>query len=153
MTLKNLLETGLLHELKADAGEIQRLLRSASTALRDAGHKDVSAQSRFDLSYRAIMQCAMVALRANGFRPSTSAPGHHAVMIQTLGRSIGLPREQVRVLDAFRNKRNAVHYQGKQVDDTTATASTEAAEKLRHAIMDWLSKNRPDLIEGDGHTT
>jgi hypothetical protein len=28
------------------------------------------------------MQCAMVGLMANGYRPSTTMPGHHQTMIQ-----------------------------------------------------------------------
>jgi hypothetical protein len=149
MTLKNLLATGQLHEEQADPREIRRLLQSAATAISDAREGSVSAVTRLDAAYRAIMQCALVALRVNGFRPSTSAPGHHALMIQTLGKSIGLPREQVRTLDAFRKKRNAVDYLGKDVDDASATACVEAAGKLRNALLDWLRTNRPDLIEDD----
>lgn len=68
MTLKNLLETGQLHEQEADPGEIRRLLRSAAKALDDAGQLNVS----------------------------------------------------------------------------------EAAEKLRRVLIDWLRENRPDLLEEDG---
>lgn len=147
MTLRNLLATRQLHEHEADPVEVHLLLNSTSTALKDASQVAVSAQSRFDMAYRAIMQCAMVALWANGFRPSKSTPGHHAVMIQTLSKSIGLRPEQVKVLDAFRNKRNAADYQGKEIDDASVAACIEAAGKLRALLISWLRKNRPELIE------
>jgi hypothetical protein len=47
------------------------MLGSALTALEDAGMEGVSAVTRFDAAYRAIMQCSMVALWASGFRPAT----------------------------------------------------------------------------------
>jgi hypothetical protein len=70
-------------------------------------------------------------------------------MIQTLSKSIGLPQDQVRVLDAFRNKRNALDYQGREVDDASVAACIKAAGKLRDVVLDWLHDNRPDLSERD----
>jgi hypothetical protein len=69
MTLRNLLATRQLHEHEADPVQVQRLLQSALTALEDASKVGVSAETRLDAAYRAVMQCAMVALWANGFRP------------------------------------------------------------------------------------
>src|SRR5579859_2464427 len=73
MTLENLLGIGRLHPHKATATEIRRLLASAEAALADARRSQNSAATRFDMGYKAIMQCALAALMANGFRPSTSA--------------------------------------------------------------------------------
>jgi hypothetical protein len=120
MTLKNLLATRQLHEHEADPVQVRRMFTSALTALEDAGLEDVSAETRFDVAYRAIMQCAMVALWANGFRPATNVAGQHALMIQALTKSIGPPPEKVRALDAFRSKRNAIDYQGKEMDEASA---------------------------------
>jgi hypothetical protein len=75
MTLRNLLETRQLHEHDADPLQVRRMLKSALTALEDAGVEDVSAATRFDAAYRAITQCSLVALWANGFRPATSVAG------------------------------------------------------------------------------
>jgi hypothetical protein len=146
MTLRNLLATGQLHEHETDPIQVRRVLNSALTALEDAGREDVSAGTRFDTAYRAIMQCAMVALWANGFRPAMSVAGHHALMIQTLTTSIGLPPEKVRVLDAFRTKRNAIDYQGKDADEASVAACIEAASFLYRVLMDWLIGNRPELL-------
>jgi hypothetical protein len=143
------LETRQLHEHEADPIQVRRMLKSALTALEDAGLEDVSAVTRFDAAYRAIMQCSMVALWSNGFRPATSVAGHHALMIQTLTKSIGLPPEKVRALDALRTKRNAIDYQGKDIDEASVAACIEAASALFRVLIDWLSENRPDLISSD----
>lgn len=146
MTLRNLLATRQLHEHEADPLQVKCMLGSALTALEDAGMEGVSAVTRFDAAYRAIMQCSMVALWASGFRPATSVAGHHALMIQTLTKSIGLPPEKVNALDAFRTKRNALDYQGKDVDEASVDACIEAASSLFRVLLDWLNENRPELV-------
>lgn len=147
MTLENLLVTRQLHEHEANAEEVRRALASVDTALSDASQNVISIDTRFDSAYRAIAQCSLVALWVNGYRPSKSAPGHHAVMIQTLSRTLGLPKEKVRELDAFRTKRNALNYEGKPVDDASLRACVNAAQQLRDVLTDWLHGNRADLIE------
>jgi len=77
MTLENLLRIGKLKARAADERELQRLLDSAQLALKDAAVADLSGDSRMNLAYRAMMQAALVAVLANGYRPSTSEPGHH----------------------------------------------------------------------------
>ena len=58
------------------------------------------------------MQCALVAMMASGYRPSTSAPGHHQTMIQSLPLTLGLDNDTWIVLDALRKKRNLNDYTG-----------------------------------------
>lgn len=55
MTLENLLRIGKLKAHAADEAEIARVLASAERALKDAAHAALSADSRLELAYRAIM--------------------------------------------------------------------------------------------------
>jgi hypothetical protein len=96
---------------------VSALLGSSQRCLADAGSKSISLETRFDAAYKVIMQCAMVALWANGFRPAKSSPGHHQTMIQTLTTSIGIEREEMQLLETFRVKRNAIDYTGEMVDE------------------------------------
>lgn len=97
MTLENLLRTGQLKAHAADEREIQRLLDSAELALKDAAVAVLSGDSRLNLAYRAMMQAALAAILANGYRPSTGEPGHHQLLLQALPKTIGLARERVQV--------------------------------------------------------
>jgi hypothetical protein len=55
-----------------------------------AAVEGLSDETRFDAAYKAIMQCAMVGLMANGFQPvHDTMPGHHQTMIQSLGTHLG----------------------------------------------------------------
>src|SRR5437868_9661117 len=105
MTLQNLLGVSL-DAVRPDRDQATRLLAAAERNLADAQLAGLSNENRFDAAYKAIMQLAMLALHANGFRPLTSRPGHHQTAIQTLPQTIGLPVERMIVLDALRKQRN-----------------------------------------------
>lgn len=75
MTLQNLAKIGQLKPHKATAEEVARLLAAVRRNLADAEVKGISNETRFDCGYKAVMQCALIAMMASGYRPSTSAPG------------------------------------------------------------------------------
>jgi hypothetical protein len=139
MTLENLLRTGQLKVHAADERELARLLESAEVALNDAKIASLSSTSRLDLAYRAIMQAALAAVLANGYRPSTSEPGHHQLLLQTLPKTIGLASERVRVLEAFRKARNQNDYRGIPVSDAMARECAEEAGRLLAEVRAWLA--------------
>lgn len=114
--------------------------------LQDARLVGISPVSRFDIAYRAIMQCALVAMLANGFRPSTSEPGHHATVVQSLPKTVGLASERVVVLDGLRKKRNLSDYTGADIAEEEAAACVRAAEDLASKVEGWLRANRPELL-------
>ena len=146
MTLENSLGIGRLHPHKATATEIRRLLASAEAALTDARRSQNSAATRFDMGYKAIMQCALAALMANGFRPSTSEAGHQQTTIQTLPKTIGLPAEKMKVLDSFRRARNLSDYEGEPVEDAKVRECIEWAERLLENVRTWIKNNQPGLL-------
>ena len=92
MSLENLLKTKQLQPHNPTREAVQRLRQAAARNIVDARIDEVSVDTRFDAAYKAIMQCAMVALWANRYRTSTSQPGHYQAAIQTLPKTIGLNR-------------------------------------------------------------
>jgi hypothetical protein len=146
MTLKNLADIGRLKPHSATAKELARLLESAAGSLADAKRKDLQSISRFDLAYKSVMQSALAALIANGYRPSTSEPGHQQTTIQTLPKTIGVQPERVRLLDGFRRARNLSDYEGNPPEDRLVEECLNAAERLLADVRAWIKKNRPDLI-------
>lgn len=146
MTLENLLGIGRLKPHNASRQEVQRLLTSAGNSLRDAQLASMSNNSRLDLAYKAIMQAALAALLANGYRPSTSEPGHHQTTIQTLPKTIGMPNEKMVVLDGFRRARNLADYEGFDVEDAKARECVEWAETVIHDVRAWIQQHRADFV-------
>lgn len=146
MTLQNLLKIGRLKEHAATPAEIQRLLAGAERNLADSRVTAVSDETRFDAAYKAVMQCALAAMMAGGYRPSTSEPGHHQTMIQSLSLTLGVANDTWVVLDALRRKRNAVDYSGDIVDAEMAAVTTAHAAALLKTLRSWLNTHRPDLL-------
>ena len=146
MTLQNLAGIGKLKPHKATPEEMSRLLGSAADAIADSRRKENSPNSRLDLAYKAIMQVSLAALMANGFRPSTSEPGHQQTTIQTLPKTIGITPERLRVFDAYRRARNVADYEGDPVEERLVAECSEAANGLLAAVRAWLKENRPDLL-------
>jgi hypothetical protein len=146
MSLKNLLKIGQLVDHETDAAQVRRMLEAIRRNIEDARSGSVSAETRFEAAYRAITQCAMVALWANGYRPSKSVPGHHMTLIQMLPNSIELGVDEMRLLDTFRVKRNAIDYSGEAVDRESLRVCIDAADNLLEHLQHWLTAHRSDLI-------
>ncbi len=146
MSLDNLIRTGQLKTHSSNALEIQRLLAAAQRNSRDAGITGISDETRFDLGYKAIMQCAMLGLMASGYRPATSVPGHHQTMIQCLLLTVGVAREDLLVLDALRKKRNINDYSGDLIDPESVRECLVRAEQLISIVGEWLEINHPHLL-------
>lgn len=147
MTLKNLLGISL-DAVPPDPAAIGKLLAAAQRNLADAQLAGLSAENRFDAAYKAIMQLAMVALQANGYRTLTSKPGHHQTAIQTLTISVGVAPAQVIVLDTLRKLRNLSDYSGDLIPDAVAAECLASAQALQGHVLAWLKAHRPDLLSG-----
>lgn len=147
MTLKNLLGISL-DAIRPDAAAVGKLLAAAQRNIADAQLAGLSAENRFDAAYKAIMQLAMVALQANGYRTLTSKPGHHQTAIQTLAASVGVAPAQVIVLDALRKQRNLSDYSGDLIPEAVAAECLASAQALQAHVLAWLRLHRADLLPG-----
>ena len=145
MTLRNLLGISL-DTVVPDRTQVARLLTAAERNLADARLAGLSAENRFDAAYKSIMQLAMLALHANGYRTLTSRPGHHQTAIQSLALTIGLPSDAIRVLDALRKQRNLVDYSGDSIPESTVLACVSSATDLQREARIWLNTNKPELL-------
>jgi uncharacterized protein (UPF0332 family) len=119
-----------LIKLDATPDNIRKLLTAAERNLADAKVTNISVENRFDAAYKAIMQCAMAALWAAGYRTSTSEPGHHQTAIQVLPLTLSVAADTVIVLDALRKQRNLSDYSGDSISDATLRECLVQAENL-----------------------
>lgn len=144
MSLSNLQAIGRLQAQAPDPASIVKLLQAAHQNLADARVQQISATNRFDAAYKCIMQCAMLGLWANGWRTSTSQPGHHQRAIQTLDQTLEVDKADLIVLDALRRQRNLSDYEGDPITQTTLLAGLQAAEKLLSHTERWLREHHPE---------
>jgi hypothetical protein len=146
MTLQNLLKIGRLKEHQPTAAEVQRLLAAVNRNLQDAAADNISDETRFDAAYKAVMQCALVAMMAAGFRPAVNEPGHHQTMIQSLPLTLGVSNDVWVVLDALRRQRNANDYTGHPITPAVVAECLAQAKALHKALLARLKAKHPELM-------
>lgn len=147
MSLDNLTKTGQLKPHAATSAEISRLLAAAKRNLRDAAVSGISDETRFDAAYKAIMQCALAALMASGYRPSTGVPGHHHTTLASLSLTMHLPKDEWLVLDVLRKKRNVNDYSGDLIDPESVQECITRASALHANTEKWLKAHHPRLLQ------
>ncbi len=150
VTLRNLLKIGQLKEHPPDGAEVQRLLAAAGRNLADARMTTISPETRFDAAYKAVMQAALAALMANGYRPDTNRPGHHVTVVQGLSLTIGLPPARITVLDTLRRMRNLSDYTGDDIDESSVEDCIVEADHLVRDVIAWLKAHEPRLLDSRG---
>ena len=128
--LNNLARIGILDPVPFSAALLQKMLATARTRLQDAHRTDNSTETRFDCAYTAIRAVADAALHAQGWRTSTSKPGHHQTTIGCLVHTLGVSPAAVRVLDALRKQRNPSDYDGVLVTDQALQECLQQAQAL-----------------------
>lgn len=146
MTLQNLLAIKRLQPHATDRAAVLKLLASARRNLADARVDAIGNDNRFDAAYKCIMQCAMLGLWTNGYRTSTSQPGHHQTAIQCLTLTMDVAKDSVIVLDGLRKQRNVNDYVGDPIADGVLASCIEEAQRLLAHTEAWLSATHPELV-------
>ncbi len=137
MSLKEWHRNGWLTKHRSSNEEIDGLLGVVERDLHDAATSGLSADWKFGIAYNAILQCALVALVASGYRPARQA--HHYRGIQSLRLTLGESPERVQLFDTFRKKRNIVDYEcSGTVSDAEAQEILQIAISVRDRLVDWL---------------
>ena len=77
-----------------------------------------------------VMMSLYAALLAQGYRTSTSKPGHHQTTLQCLAHTLGVDPAVIRVLDGLRKQRNLSDYDGEPVTQGLLQACLEQAQQL-----------------------
>jgi hypothetical protein len=106
--LENLTRAGDLKVEPPARAEIEGLIRSGQTRLRDAENEHLAIESRFDLAYNAAHALSLAALRWHGYRPDNK----RYIVFQALAHTLSLPPAQWRVLVDAHRRRNAMEYEG-----------------------------------------
>lgn len=125
--LANLARIGQLKTEPPDSRGTAGLLRSAAVRLRDAGHPQLSLESRFDLAYNAAHASALSALRQHGYRSD-----NRYLVFQSLEYTLNFKPEQWLLLNQAHKKRNLAEYEGDL--DITAGFVEELISHVEHLL-------------------
>ncbi|MBI3157773.1 MAG: hypothetical protein HYZ20_20545 [Burkholderiales bacterium] len=139
--LANLARIGQLDQVPPSKELGLRMLEAARGRLKDASFQQNSTETRFDCAYTTIRMVADVALLLNGYRTSTSKPGHHQLAIQTLVHTLGVAAPTVHLLDGLRKQRNLADYDG---DFVTSAALVECVRQAAAMLATLESRLRQE---------
>lgn len=138
--LEKMVRQHRIKRLRPSADETARLLLTARRRLDDAANISVHPETRLEQAYQAILTCAMLALRASGFRASSSR-GHHITMLESLEHTLRLDEERVGYYQALRSLRHQSLYEGwlELPADELGEALSEARWLLA-GVEKWLAE-------------
>jgi hypothetical protein len=120
----------MLDQVPFSADLQQKMLNVAQSRLDDAGRTSNSMETRFDCAYTAIRAIADAALLQQGYRTSTSKPGHHQTTLQCLVHTLSVSPETVRILDGLRKQRNLIDYDGELITASLLNECLAQAQAL-----------------------
>src|SRR5688572_760172 len=135
-----------LERVSPDAETVRRLLAGAARHIADSKVTEISAETRFVSAYTAIRMLADIGLHASGYRTRTSVPGHHMIAIQALASTFGVEERVIVRLDQLRKQRNAAEYLGDLIPESAVAECLKQAEAIRALAIEWLEKNKRELL-------
>ena len=140
MSLAEMLLRDELRREPATPGEVERLLEAIDRRLQDGGNEANHPETRLEQAYHAILNCALVGLRASDLRP-TDRRGHHVVTLESLTYTLGIPGDRVDYFQTLRDLRNKDLYTGGiHITVRQAEEAMAEAQALRSELERWLSE-------------
>ena len=128
--LENLVDTGQLKNEPCDQAELDGLVHSGRSRLKDARQETLAIESRFDLAYNAAHALSLAALRWNGYRSES-----RYMVFQCLPHTLGAGPEVWRVLAHCHGLRNRGEYEGFfDADEQLVADLIGAADKILKSV-------------------
>lgn len=136
MTLQDWLSNGWLKRHTSSPQEIRDLLDKVDRDIAEAAKEEITLDWRLAIAYNACLGCAMVALRASGYRMPASA-GQHYRTIQSLRFTINPDSDIIISLEAISKKRAVVSY---DAAGTVTEGEVEEARRLAEDVLELLQR-------------
>lgn len=137
MNLQDLELSGDLAREDLVTGEVARFQDSIQERLTDASNPSNSNRTRLELAYSAILDCALLALRVEGFRVK-SKQGHHRIALESLAETVGIGNEDIDYFLELSHTRGDVLYEAIPVSDSDARDAVEAATQPAEKLDGWM---------------
>ena len=146
MSLEKWAEYGWLKTEATSRDEIKNLFAIVERDLKDASVIGISEDRRFEAAFSAARTAANIALRASGYRTSTT--GHHIKTIESLELTIKADAKLIQKLKALSKKRNATSYDAAgNVSKQELELAINTADELQDEVLAWLKANHPEMLK------
>ncbi|MEH2624440.1 hypothetical protein V1292_002495 [Bradyrhizobium sp. AZCC 1719] len=129
--LDNLVKIARLKAEPPTRNEYLGMVTAARSRLKDAQHKDLDPDSRFDLAYGAAHRLALAALRREGYRSE-----NRITVFQTLVHTLGTTAADVQIFLQAHNERNLAEYEGRmEIDEKLLADLIRCTKTIEAAVV------------------
>lgn len=143
MDLRDLELSGHVSRESLTSGEAARFQDSITERLEDAKNAKNSNRTRLEQAYHAILNCAWIALRVDGYRVH-SMPGHHRIVLESLSETMGTANKDIDYFLTLSRTRGLDLYEAMPVSDSDVDDAIEEAAILAKKLSLWLEARAPD---------
>lgn len=145
MSLRDMESSGDLSHEPLTSGEVGRHLESIKERLQAATLEANPNRTRLEQAYYALLNCARIALRVEGYR-ITSPRRHHQVALETLIETLGVGNEDIDFFLSLSRERHNDIYDAAPVTDSDVRDAIEAATNLAQKLHAWLEVRAPEEV-------
>lgn len=133
-------------ELGLSKQTVQDLLLAAVQKFKDANQTSISAPTRMEVAYDAILFCALALFAALGYRVQ-SLPGHHKVAIEGLAAEVPLSSSLHDEVLALQDLRHTKYSGFTQASDADLKAALQLAQRVLTETENWFQAKKPELLK------
>lgn len=121
-------------------------LKQASVKLADAKQTVISANTRMDAAWDAVLMACLAVAFAEGWR-ATSDKGHHQVVLEGTAAAIGLSQSRLDELDTLRDWRNRKYRAGFNVETMELEEAIAWVSPFLDDVAAWFKRQQAALIK------
>jgi tellurite resistance protein len=121
-------------------------LQQASVKLADARQTVISANTRMDAAWDAVLMACLAVACAQGWR-ATSDKGHHQVVLEGTAATVGLSQSRLDELDTLRDWRNRKYRAGFNVDAEELAEAIAWVEPFLDEVGRWFHREHAALVK------
>jgi hypothetical protein len=135
-----------LKPLAANARDVVAWLHAAEVKLSDAQQTVVSAGTRMDAAWDAVLLACLAVACAQGWR-ATSDKGHHAAVFEGAAQAMGLGQNRYDELDALRDWRNRKYRAGQFSTLAEVEEAIALVKPFQADMATWFANQHAVLMK------
>jgi hypothetical protein len=130
----------------ANARDVVGWLKAAQVKLKDAQQTVISAGTRMDATWDAVLLACLAVACAKGWR-LTADKGHHAAAFEGAAEAMGLSQGRFDELDALRDWRNRKYRAGQSATAEEVEEAVALVTSFQGDVSSWFNDHHRVLIQ------
>ena len=135
-----------LNREAANARDTVTWLQAAQVKRNDSAQTVVSAGTRMDAAWDAVLLASLAVACAEGWR-ATSDKGHHATVPMGAAQAIGLGQGRLDELDTLRDWRNRKYRAGQLSTEAEVAEAIGWVRPFLDEVAAWFARQHPVLMK------